>query len=107
MLYEVITRRVYKSMSGQLVLESYNGPLPPYYNPNDPDSDPGYCDLVFKEFSYTPLASISPEIANNTVTFVAPSKTFNMAALATSSVITSNKELKEKFDFVLETIHVA
>ena len=45
-----IMRRVYKSMSGQLVLESYNGPLPPYYNPNDPDSDPGFCDLDGSEY---------------------------------------------------------
>ncbi|PLX16284.1 MAG: hypothetical protein C0597_08100 [Marinilabiliales bacterium] len=52
------------------------------------------------------MASISEAIANYTVTFIAPSKTFNLAALATSSVITSNKELKEKFDKVLDTVHV-
>lgn len=69
-------------------------------------SDEIHADLVFKEFKYTPLASLSNIIANYTVTFIAPSKTFNMAALATSSVITSNMELKEKYDKVLETIHV-
>lgn len=69
-------------------------------------SDEIHADLVFKNFKFTPLASISKEIADSTVTFVAPSKTFNMAALATSSVIASNKELKNKYDKVLDAIHV-
>jgi len=69
-------------------------------------SDEIHADLVFSEYTFTPLASISEAIANYTVTFIAPSKTFNMAALATSSVISSNKELKEKYDKVLDTIHV-
>ncbi|NOQ23907.1 MAG: putative C-S lyase [Bacteroidales bacterium] len=69
-------------------------------------SDEIHADLVFKEFNYTPLASLSKEIDDITVTFIAPSKTFNMAALATSSLICSNKELKEKYDKVLDTIHV-
>ena len=69
-------------------------------------SDEIHADLVFKEFKFTPLASISKEIEDITVTFIAPSKTFNMAALATSSLICSNKELKEKYDKVLDTIHI-
>jgi len=63
-------------------------------------------DLVFKPAKYIPMASVSPQIANQTVTFIAPSKTFNMAGLATSSVISSNKILKEKFDQILDTIHI-
>ncbi len=69
-------------------------------------SDEIHADLVFKDFKFTPLASISKNIADSTVTFIAPSKTFNMAALSTSSVIASNKELKEKYDEVLDAIHV-
>lgn len=69
-------------------------------------SDEIHADLVYKNYIYIPLASISNEIANYTVTFIAPSKTFNMAALATSSVISSNKELKEKYDKVLDAIHI-
>ncbi len=45
-----IMRRVYKSMSGQLVLENYDGALPPYHNPKNPDSDPGFCDLDGDEY---------------------------------------------------------
>lgn len=69
-------------------------------------SDEIHADLVFKDFKFTPLASISKEIADCTVTFIAPSKTFNLAALATSSLICSNNELKEKYDKVLDTIHI-
>lgn len=69
-------------------------------------SDEIHADLVFKNIKYTPLASISKEIDEITVTFIAPSKTFNMAALATSSLICSSKELKEKYDKVLDTIHI-
>ncbi len=69
-------------------------------------SDEIHGDLVFKDYTFTPMASISESIASYTVSFIAPSKTFNMAALATSSVITSNKELKEKFDKVLDAIHI-
>ena len=69
-------------------------------------ADEIHADLIFKEHQFTPLASISESIANYTVTFIAPSKTFNLAALATSSVITSNKDLKEKFNKVLDTIHI-
>ncbi len=69
-------------------------------------SDEIHADLVFKDFKFIPLASISKNIADSTVTFIAPSKTFNMAALSTSSVIASNKELKDKYDKVLDAIHV-
>ncbi|HSH53113.1 MAG TPA: PatB family C-S lyase [Bacteroidales bacterium] len=69
-------------------------------------ADEIHADLVFKPAKYIPMASVSPEIAHQTVTFIAPSKTFNMAGLATSSVITSNKILKEKFDQILDTIHI-
>ncbi|HAF30952.1 MAG TPA: cystathionine beta-lyase [Bacteroidales bacterium] len=69
-------------------------------------SDEIHSDLVFKPHQFVPMGSITKEIADNTVSCIAPSKTFNMAALATSSVIISNKELKEKYDQILETIHI-
>ncbi|MEE4198333.1 MAG: PatB family C-S lyase [Bacteroidales bacterium] len=69
-------------------------------------ADEIHSDLVFKPAKYVPMASVSPEIARQTVTFIAPSKTFNMAGLATSSVITSNPSLKEKYDQMLDTIHI-
>lgn len=69
-------------------------------------ADEIHADLVFKPAKFVPMASVTPEIANQTTTFIAPSKTFNMAGLATSSVINSNPSLKEKYDQVLDAIHI-
>jgi cystathionine beta-lyase len=58
------------------------------------------------EYRHTPIASISPEAADITVTCIAPSKTFNLAGLSTSSVIISNPELRKKFTSVTENLHL-
>ena len=69
-------------------------------------SDEIHSDLVYKGNRHIPTASLSPEAAEITITCVAPSKTFNLAGLSTSAVIASNKTLKEKYDKILEDIHV-
>ncbi len=60
------------------------------------------CDEIHEEFVYaphkhTPIASISKELADITVTCTAPSKTFNLAGLQCSNIFISNPELREKF----------
>lgn len=60
-------------------------------------SDEIHCDLVFKNFSHTPLLKINEEIKNNCITLISPTKTFNIAGLSMSSTIIPNKELKKKF----------
>ncbi|HLQ71782.1 MAG TPA: MalY/PatB family protein [Bacillota bacterium] len=61
-------------------------------------SDEIHGDLTFPEYKHIPLASLSKEIANNTVTFMSPSKTFNLAGLQASYIITTNENMKEKID---------
>lgn len=61
-------------------------------------SDEIHSDLVFREHKHTPIASLSPEIAANTITLIAPSKTFNIAGLKASAAIIENKALREKFE---------
>jgi cysteine-S-conjugate beta-lyase len=56
-------------------------------------SDEIHADLVLFGHQHRPLATISPEIADITVTCMAPSKTFNLAGLSTSYMIASNSEL--------------
>ncbi|NUM49406.1 MAG: hypothetical protein HUU38_32300 [Anaerolineales bacterium] len=34
-----IQRRTYKSLGGELIIEPYEGKLPPYYNPDDPNTN--------------------------------------------------------------------
>ncbi len=60
-------------------------------------SDEIWADLVFHSNKHIPLASLSPEVADQTVTFMAPSKTFNLAGLYLSNVIIPNQELRDKF----------
>lgn len=69
-------------------------------------SDEIHSDLVAKGFRHTPVASVSEGIALQSVTCVAPSKTFNVAGLSTSAVIISNRELMEKYKKKLNCIHV-
>lgn len=69
-------------------------------------SDEIHCDLVLPGFNHTPLASLSEKIAEITVTCIAPSKTFNLAGLSTSSVIISNPVLRKSFNRIIENLHV-
>ena len=60
-------------------------------------SDEIHCDLVFAPNHHTTLASMSPELANQTITFLSASKTFNIAGLSTSVAIIPNPELRAAF----------
>ena len=69
-------------------------------------SDEIHCDLILPGFTHTPVASLSEEIAENTVTLIAPSKTFNIAGLSTSSVIIQNPVLRKSFNRIVENLHI-
>ncbi|MCG3659760.1 MalY/PatB family protein [Aliarcobacter butzleri] len=58
-------------------------------------SDEIHSDITFKKF--TPLASISKEIANQTITLNSAGKTFNIAGLNCAYAISKNAEILEKF----------
>ncbi len=59
-----------------------------------------HADLTFKEF--TPMASLSKEISNITLTLNSPGKTFNTAGLNCAYAICENKQMKAKFDKEIE-----
>jgi len=69
-------------------------------------ADEIHSDIVFPGHVYTPMASISKAIAQNTITFLAPSKTFNIAGLSTSIGIIPNRKLRQLFDEMIERIHL-
>ncbi|SHF14837.1 cystathione beta-lyase [Marinitoga hydrogenitolerans DSM 16785] len=60
-------------------------------------SDEIHADLTFKNFKHIPIASISEEVSNNTITLMAPSKTFNIAGFHYAFAIIKNVELRNKF----------
>ena len=69
-------------------------------------SDEIHCDLVLPGFTHTPIASLSEKIAEYTITLIAPSKTFNLAGLSTSSVIIPNPVLRKSFNRIIDNLHV-
>lgn len=59
-------------------------------------SDEIHADLVYSEARHTPIASLHPDIAQRTITFIAPSKTFNLAGLKAAVGIIPNAELRQQ-----------
>ena len=60
-------------------------------------SDEIHADFVYDDKKHTPIASLNNELSQNTLTFMAPSKTFNIAGLNSSFVIIENKKLRKEF----------
>lgn len=60
-------------------------------------SDEIHSDLVYKKHKHIPIASLNEEIAEKVITFIAPSKTFNLAGLHASAVVIKNETLRTQF----------
>ncbi len=69
-------------------------------------SDEIHSDLLLFGHKHIPLATISREIAMQTITCIAPSKTFNLAGLHTAAVVIQNPALKKGYEKVLDDIHI-
>jgi len=65
-------------------------------------SDEIHADILFKGYRHIPFASISTAFAHNSVTCTAPSKTFNLAGLQTSSIIIPNKKYYKIYENILD-----
>lgn len=60
-------------------------------------SDEIHSDLAFAPHTHIPFACVSEKAAMNSITFMAPSKTFNIAGIVSSYAIIPNSELRERF----------
>jgi len=69
-------------------------------------SDEIHSDLLLFGNRHIPLASLGKEIADQTLTCIAPSKTFNLAGLYTSVMVATNPDLKKRYDRILDAVHV-
>jgi cysteine-S-conjugate beta-lyase len=69
-------------------------------------SDEIHSDLIFEGYKHVPLPTISDELANNCIVCMAPSKTFNIAGLATSYVIIPNRKIRQQYDHFLHMLHL-
>lgn len=72
-------------------------------------SDEIHSELLLEDKKFTPLAKLSSEIAQNTITLIAPSKTFNIPGLFCGFAIIPNKELHDEYAKVAAhlRLHVA
>ena len=61
-------------------------------------SDEIHSDLVFPGHKHVPIATLSDELAMNTITLMAPSKTFNIPGLHFSYAIVQNEILRNKMN---------
>jgi cystathionine beta-lyase len=69
-------------------------------------SDEIHSDLVFDGHQHIPLATISDEVAKNSIICMAPSKTFNVAGLASSLVIIPDKNKFNRYERALNVGHI-
>jgi cystathionine beta-lyase len=60
-------------------------------------SDEIHADFYYEENSHLPLASINEDLAQNSFSFFAPSKAFNIAGFHTSFAVIPNRDLRRKF----------
>lgn len=56
-------------------------------------SDEIHCDILYDGNKHTPIATLNPEIAKITATFMAPSKTYNIAGLHASVAVIQDENL--------------
>lgn len=70
-------------------------------------SDEIHSDMTLFGNTHTPFASVSPEAAATSITFGAPSKTFNIPGVVTSYAIVPDKGLRSRFYGWLEAGELA
>jgi cystathionine beta-lyase len=61
-------------------------------------SDEIHGDLMLDDRRHLPMAAVSPEIADRTITLMAPSKTFNIPGLGCSFAIVTNAQLRQRLN---------
>ncbi len=60
-------------------------------------SDEIHCDLVFDGRKHVPVATLSSDAANRTITLMSAAKTYNIAGLKAAFAVIQNKAIREKF----------
>ena len=70
-------------------------------------SDEIHSDLVLRGFKHTVLTTVDANASDIVITAIAPSKTFNLAGMATSALIIPNEELRRLFSETIENLHIS
>lgn len=70
-------------------------------------SDEIHCDLTDPGYEYVPFASVSEQCRDNSITCMAPTKTFSIPGIQTAAVMVPNPVIRHKVDRGLNTDEVA
>lgn len=70
-------------------------------------ADEIWCDIIMPGYKHFMMGRLGGEIENNLILCTAPSKTFNLAGMATSNIIIKNQELRDKYRQTLELMRSA
>ncbi len=69
-------------------------------------SDEIHSELLLDDHTFTPMAKLSSEIAQHTITLIAPSKTFNVPGLFCGFAIIPNKEIRHRYEKEVEHLRL-
>ena len=69
-------------------------------------SDEIHCDLVYEGHTHISFASINEDFLQNSVTCIAPTKTFNLAGIQVANIVAADEEIKRKIDKALNVNEV-
>lgn len=70
-------------------------------------ADEIWCDIIMPGYEHFMMGRLGGEIENNLILCTAPSKTFNLAGMATSNIIIKNQEIRDKYRQTLEIMRSA
>lgn len=70
-------------------------------------SDEIHCDLTEPGKEYIPFASVSETCKKNSITCIAPTKTFNIAGIQTAAIVVPNPVIRHKVNRGINTDEVA
>lgn len=70
-------------------------------------SDEIHCDLTVPGKEYIPFASVSEDCRENSITCIAPTKTFNLAGLQTAAIMVPGEAFRNKMYRAINTDEVA
>lgn len=69
-------------------------------------SDEIHCDFIFQPHKHIHIASLTEDLANRTITLIAPSKSFNVAGFSTAAAIIPNPERHAAYQTEVDKIHI-
>ena len=64
-------------------------------------SDEIHCDLVYEGHTHIPFASVNEEFLQNSITCIAPTKTFNLAGIQVANIVAADEKIRAKIDKAL------